>query len=616
MDPFFNGLPRRSLAFVSCRLESEKVRRFFVAVDNRLEFKMHTRIIIAALMFLRAANSVWAAVYFVSQVGNDASNGSEVTPFQTIQRAVMVASAGDVVQVHAGVYPERVATVRGGTSEDRRIVFEAVGNVVVRGWNINHPYITVKGFDITGHSHASSLVSYVRVQDEGSFFELVSCRVRDGRAIKRNDLWFRAPNRIESPTGGFVNAGFEPGQTVLVMRGTNIALNNQGTFVIESVEDQVLVVRGTNMVDDGPKAAYITGSPNYGVLLSARARGCRIIRNILRNLSYRYMFIQGMDHLIEGNVFEDNNGWDLLFVSGTNHVIRSNLFRNLGWGVYEPSPDVFDNWPIRYENIHFTQNMVLRMIGVINAQKRNATVSGPLYIRHNVFVDVGWLSVVMPNTVIENNTFLRVAKQGNVAVQVERHPLIVHTDNYASNAVVRHNLFVDCGQATGQVREDEVGWYRFTGSTDGVVAEKNFVAGGPPWFAPKVGWPEDPQLNGGDPGFVNIDDPLGPDGLPFTADDGLRLRPDSKLLGAGVGGATLGAYELPYVEQVPLLIKSENSGEVGVRWPDSIWVWTLEAAETLEGPWHAVVVAPRREEAWWETVVPVTDRVRWFRLRR
>lgn len=49
-------------------------------------------------------------------------------------------------------------------------------------------------------------------------------------------------------------------------------------------------------------------------------------------------------------------------------------------------------------------------------------------------------------------------------------------------------------------------------------------------------------------------------------------------------GKTIGAYELPYVEQVPLLIKMENSGVVRVRWPDSIWVWALEAAKTLEGP--------------------------------
>ena len=43
------------------------------------------------------------------------------------------------------------------------------------------------------------------------------------------------------------------------------------------------------------------------------------------------------------------------------------------------------------------------------------------------------------------------------------------------------------------------------------------------------------SYNGGDPGFVNPQDPLGPDGLPFTADDGLRPLPNSPLTIHNIG---------------------------------------------------------------------------------
>ncbi|MCS7089699.1 MAG: DUF1565 domain-containing protein [Verrucomicrobiota bacterium] len=556
------------------------------------------------------------AVFFVRPDGNDANAGTEAAPWRTIQHAVSQAQPGDTIRVLNGVYRERVTTVRGGTSETNRILLEAVGTVVMRGWVINHPYITVRGFDITEHTHPSNLEAYVRINTGGSYFHLLSCSIRDGRAVKRHDFVFRPPNRIETATGGLRATGFEPGQTILVMRGTNIALSNQAAYVIADVTDNAITVVENTIREDGPKPAYITGSPNYGVYFSGGTRGCILRGNRFRNLSYRYMFIQGFDHQIEGNIFEENNGWDLLFWTGTNHVVRSNLFRNLGWGVYEPSPDVFDNWPVRYENVHFVQNMVVNMIGVINAQKRNATVSGPLYIRGNVFVDTGWLSIVMPNTIIEHNTFLRVAKSANVAVQVERHPVIIRSEDYATNVVIRNNAFVDCGQATGQTRPEQVGWYRFTGPTDTALLEGNYVSGGPPDYHAKAGWPESEFLNGGDPGFVNIHDPLGPDGTPFTADDGLRLKPHSKLLGAGAGGATVGAYDLPFVERIVLEIVRLSEGQMRLGWPRSIWTWSLEVAAQPDGPWEEVPYPPVLTASGWEVVLPATESLRWFRLRR
>jgi alpha-N-arabinofuranosidase len=78
----------------------------------------------------------------VSIGGDDANEGSAARPFRTISAAARAAQPGDVVTVHAGTYRERVDPPRGGTSDIRRIVYQAArgesveikGSEVVKGW--------------------------------------------------------------------------------------------------------------------------------------------------------------------------------------------------------------------------------------------------------------------------------------------------------------------------------------------------------------------------------------------------------------------------------------------------------------------------------------------------
>lgn len=83
-----------------------------------------------------------AAELHVSTQGNDANHGSRSAPFRTIQRAATLAQPGDVITVHAGTYRERINPPRGGTSDRRRIVYQAAkgeqvvikGSEIVKGW--------------------------------------------------------------------------------------------------------------------------------------------------------------------------------------------------------------------------------------------------------------------------------------------------------------------------------------------------------------------------------------------------------------------------------------------------------------------------------------------------
>ena len=61
--------------------------------------------------------------YHVKPTGNDAACGDAEHPFATISKAAQMASPGDTVIVHEGVYREQVDPKRGGLSEHERITY-------------------------------------------------------------------------------------------------------------------------------------------------------------------------------------------------------------------------------------------------------------------------------------------------------------------------------------------------------------------------------------------------------------------------------------------------------------------------------------------------------------
>lgn len=116
---------------------------------------------------------------------------------------------------------------------------------------------------------------------------------------------------------------------------------------------------------------------------------------------------------------------------------------------------------------------------------------------------------------------------------------------------LRNNAYVGCGRSNAD-NDPARGWYSLQYIAQGVTmnADYNFATNYNN-TAKTVGLPGNTDMfkfyeangrNGGNPLFVDPSDPIGPDGLVFTADDGLRLLPGSPLLGTGEGGADIGAY--------------------------------------------------------------------------
>ena len=69
---------------------------------------------------------------FVAKSGDDSNDGSEDAPFLTISKAAEVAEPGDVITVKAGVYREAIVPANGGSSEDKRITYQAAEGEDVR----------------------------------------------------------------------------------------------------------------------------------------------------------------------------------------------------------------------------------------------------------------------------------------------------------------------------------------------------------------------------------------------------------------------------------------------------------------------------------------------------
>jgi hypothetical protein len=102
------------------------------------------------------------SVFHVAKTGSDDKDGSEASPFLTINRAASVAQPGDTIVVHAGEYREWVTPQRGGRSDRRRITYQAAAG----------EHVVIKGSErVTGWTPVSGTVWSVSVPNSlfGSF---------------------------------------------------------------------------------------------------------------------------------------------------------------------------------------------------------------------------------------------------------------------------------------------------------------------------------------------------------------------------------------------------------------------------------------------------------------
>lgn len=516
--------------------------------------------------------------YYVRTDGNDSNDGSANDSghaWLTIQKAATTMVAGDTVNVAAGTYAEHVTTAANGAAGSP-IVFDATGEVICRGFTINHTHITVDGFTVADYSPDAVGSGSIAVGTDGDFSIVRNCTFGPGVYMVATDWVFAdaGPDTITTATGGLTAAGFRAGMYVHVARSsTSITPANNGeTFLVATATDTVLTLDGGEAVTaEGATSAFISGTYCYSLSISNGAHGVLAHGNTFTDQAAPAVFILGTSNTLTRNTFTGGNGWDCIVYSGVGNVISYNTITDGGYLAYNPSPDVFEHWSaVTTTNVVFDHNFVSGWDGVIGLHKNStvATNSGCVW-SNNVFADVGRLLIKMPNCEVTGNTFLRVAFEGTDVRSSQDHAVMFDDAPGAGSvdgAVITGNVFVACGAAAVSTK----GWYLLeSGQT--ATTDYNFVSGAGPGYAAKTGFSETNGINGGDPVFIEATDLLNTDGLAFTFDDGLVPDTGSPLLDSTEDGLDIGAYQTGSVYWASNLGSNANEGSAGLPWQTFVY---------------------------------------------
>jgi hypothetical protein len=512
--------------------------------------------------------SAHAVTYHVATNGSDAASGSGALPWRTIQKAANTMVAGDVVLISPGDYSEYVVTKAHGRSGSP-ITFRAdppnepTNQVVLRQFRVMHEYTTIEGFTF---AHTMDTLAYdyngamVRIEvnqgagRNGSHCVVTNNTFRDGVYLISDDIHLDASNNsVTTSKRNFATAGFVAGGRIFLGACSSEPYVNHDTAqVINSISAD-----GRTLYLAGPMQPMPAGHSNVWAAIYAGRNhdayngihmvlgtgaeaptNCTVANNAFTNLFGACLRMKGSGHLVQGNRFMDMHGWYGILPHGSDHIIRGNTFVDSPHFIFftqeemssiphPPGSDFYDyqiglvhtygsnggnvlfeeNW---FENCHNQMGLIAQ-----------DTSSGGFIFRRNVFVGMqAHLSVSRSWVSFENNTFYRAPFESGIAIAAGGMSGWIMT-----NLVVCSNAFVDVGVSSPV----NAGWYTVVDATNSVT-DWNFVTG-----AEIKGWPaktifrEPHGINGGDPVFRDAGNPRGPDGMAFTADDGLRPLPNSPL---------------------------------------------------------------------------------------
>jgi parallel beta-helix repeat protein len=250
----------------------------------------------AATMIL--SGSAFAASYYVAPSGSDANNGSITAPFKTITYAASKTVPGDVVNVRAGVYNERVKMVNAGTEAARIVVRSYPGEkVTIDGTgiavdkavvSITAPYNDFQGFEVRNGPYIGVMAyatHHVRILDNdihhhvrngiyvgASTTGISSDMVISGNSVHNNVL----ENSVHTTDGGWAAAiGVakterstvtrnkvynNDGEGIIALRGNHFTITDNEIFDNFSVE---LYIDNARYVTAERNFIYSTGNTRY-----------------------------------------------------------------------------------------------------------------------------------------------------------------------------------------------------------------------------------------------------------------------------------------------------------------------------------------------------------------
>lgn len=133
--------------------------------------------------------SAMANTYYVSTTGNDSNAGTDAAPWKTIQKACNTAAAGDVVNIKAGTYKEKITMNVQGSSTGGFVTFQNYGTdkVIVDGAGLSgddlllissKSYVKVIGIEFQNCSTSGTPMG-IHIIGKGSDVVIKNCKVHD-----------------------------------------------------------------------------------------------------------------------------------------------------------------------------------------------------------------------------------------------------------------------------------------------------------------------------------------------------------------------------------------------------------------------------------------------------
>lgn len=583
---------------------------------------------IAAIMAVFQQES-FAVTYYVATDGSNSAAGSVSQPWRTVSYAATQVAPGDTVIVAPGSYDETVRTTVGGNSESSRIVFrgsapsDSPQRSTIRGFQIDHPYISLENFDITFRITRPADVAVnpgygnVIVTPGGHSCSITNNTFRDGIKLISHDFSIdSSTNSITTPTGNFLESGFAPGMSIYLGSSSKTYYKNHGTTkTITAIGNggHTIFVREQLIAEDrNPWFGIIyAGQGNLGltginVILgnaSLAAANCVIRGNSFVALFGPNIITHGSGHIIERNRFEQMQSYDAARMFGSNQIFRYNTVRNSPDVIYYSSDELgkiphpeggnFYDHMIAFlythgaieerRNISIENNFFENCYNQMGYFEESPLASG-LTIKNNVFVGFPLhMSISCAHTTFENNTFYRAPYESEHSAAFGRRTA---TSPTLVGLSVQRNAFIDGGTKRYNGM-DQTGWYGID-PTSNYIADFNMVAGPEALgFSAKRGFAgkEASGINGGDPLFLNAQDPDGADNIPLTSDDGLRPLPNSPLCeSASLGLARKGAYDCLRCEQGAPFAHFRFAGPF--NWFDNKDPsWLRQEPQDRQGPW-------------------------------
>lgn len=414
-----------------------------------------------------------ARTFYVARDGNDTSPGTRTAPFRTIQHAADLAQPGDVITVRAGIYRERVSPQRGGTSDAKRIVYQAAPGekVVITGADEIKNWVQVKGETWKTSLPNSFFGRFNPYSDiiHGDWFNPMG-RVHHTGEVYLNGEWLAEAGSLEAVMKPTANDALWFGQvdgksTTIWAQFKGVDPNRQPVeinvrqtvFYPEKTGIDYITVRGFTLEDAATQWAPPTAE-QIGVIGPHWSKGWIIENNLIRN-----SICSGISLGKYGDQWDNTsansavgyvktieralaNGWTRENIG--HHIVRNNTISDCGQaGIVGSLGAAFST--ISHNTIHDIHVRRLFSGAEIAGIKFHGAIDVQISGNHIYRTPLGlWLDWMAQDTRVSGNLFHD--SDGDIFVEVDHGPFLVDNNIFLSPVSLRdrsqggayvHNLF-------------------------------------------------------------------------------------------------------------------------------------------------------------------------------